>query len=62
MKIITIKTIMKWWAKFISMVTTKTASINIALKSAKMSEIVFETQAGFVTRGVLQNKKQALSF
>ena len=36
---------MKWWSKCISMVIAKTASRNVAFKSAKLAESVFAGQS-----------------
>ena len=43
---------MKWWSKCISMiiVIAKTASRNVALKSGKLAESVFTSQADILTR------------
>ena len=47
-----IKSVMKWWSKCISMVIAKTASRNVALKSAKLVESVFAGQSVVQTRQV----------
>ena len=38
-----VRSAMKWWSKCISMVINKTASRNVALKVAKMSESIMES-------------------
>lgn len=41
---------MKWWPKCISMIITKMASRNVALKAARMSEFVLESQEEVIIR------------
>ena len=47
-----IKSVMKWWSKCISMVIAKTASRNVAFKSDKLVEALFEGQSVVQTRQV----------
>ena len=48
-----IKSVMKWWSKCISMVIAKTASRNVAFKSDKLVEALFEGQSVIQTRQVV---------
>ena len=40
-----VKSVMKWWSKCISMVIAKTASRNVAFKSDKMMDALFQGQS-----------------
>ena len=40
-----VKSVMKWWSKCISMVIAKTASRNVAFKSGKMMDALFQGQS-----------------
>ena len=40
---------MKWWTKCISMVIAKTASRNVAFKSDKIMDALFQGQSGAQT-------------
>ena len=40
-----VKAVMKWWSKCISMVIAKTASRNVAFKSGKMMDALFQGQS-----------------
>ena len=40
-----VKALMKWWSKCISMVIAKTASRNVAFKSGKMMDALFQGQS-----------------
>ena len=40
-----VKALMKWWSKCISMVIAKTASRNVAFKSDKMMDALFQGQS-----------------
>ena len=40
-----VKALMKWWSKCISMVIAKTANRNVAFKSDKLVEALFEEQS-----------------
>ena len=46
----------KWWSKCVSMVIFKTASRNIALKAAKISEALLGAQSVFISRNMLVEK------
>ena len=45
-----VRSTMRWWTKRISMIIAKTASRNVAFKTAVMSQAVLEAQASFVTQ------------
>ena len=40
-----VKAVMKWWSKCISMAIAKTASRNVAFKSGKMMDALFQGQS-----------------
>ena len=44
-----VKAVMKWWTKCISMVIAKTASRNVAFKSDKIMDALFQGQSGAQT-------------
>ena len=44
------KSVMKWWSKCISMVIAKTASRNVAFKSDKLVDALFQDQSVVQTR------------
>ena len=45
-----VKAVMKWWSKCISMVIAKTASRNVAFKSDKQIDALFQHQSLAQTR------------
>ena len=45
-----IRSVMKWWSKYISMAIAKTASRNVAFKVAKMRKSIMEDQDEFIIR------------
>tara|TARA_A100001015_G_C15036696_1_gene736753 strand:+ start:2237 stop:2740 length:504 start_codon:yes stop_codon:yes gene_type:complete len=45
-----IRSVMKWWSKYISMAITKTASRNMAFKVVKIREAIMEDQDEFLMR------------
>ena len=45
-----VKAVMKWWTKCISMVIAKTASRNVAFKSDKLIDALFQDQSVAQTR------------
>ena len=45
-----VKAVMKWWSKCISMVIAKTASRNVAFKSDKLIDALFQDQSVAQTR------------
>ena len=45
-----VKALMKWWSKCISMVIAKTASRNVAFKSDKIIDALFQDQSVAQTR------------
>ena len=57
-----IKAVMKWWTKCISMVIAKTASRNVAFKSDKLMDALFQEGQSAPQRPLILQLETLLSF